>query len=699
MNREKPINKRFIVYTIFAFAVILAVCVRLFWMQIVLGDEYLIQAQEKGVRNVLIPAPRGEIVDRYGKPLVTNKTGYALQIQRTNLYNKEFDDIILKTYKLTREKNQDVCEELPISFPPYRFTFSEKYDTEEKAKKAEEDWKKRWELEECESAEDVMKALKERYNIADGYSDEELRMIVGVRFDMVLNNFSVSSPYTLAENIDMELVTVIKEDESEYPCVSVVTQYVRQFPNGSLAAHILGRVGKISDTEYEKMKDSGYKLSDEIGKQGIEKVCEEYLRGVDGKSEFVQTSEGFEENPQARVEAKTGNYAVLTIDSQMQTILEKTLEDTILAIRKLGSGYKNSGGDAAGGAAVVLDVNSGEVLSMAAYPTYDPNYFNEQYNQLLEDELNPMWNRAIGGAYAPGSTFKMLTSIAALEEGIITPNTVIRDEGIYKFYDDYQPKCWIYTRSGETHGNCTVASALENSCNYFYYETGRLLGINKLNKYQEMFGLGQYSGIELSSEEAKGTMAGPAERERVGGRQWSGGDTIQAAIGQSDNLFTPIQLANYVATLVNGGRHYKPHLIKEIRSPLTGEIVFKSKPEVVSDLDLKQENLNAVMKGMLDVTQEGTASSVFEDYPVQVGGKTGSAQVAKGSDNGVFVAFAPFDEPQIAIAVVVEHGNSGGDVAPVARAIFDYYFSINYTEATGEAPDEELQTNVMTLLR
>ena len=693
MNREQKINKRFVVYALFCTAVILCICAKLFSMQIISGDYYLNEAMKKGVRNVVVPAPRGEIVDRFGKPLVTNKVGYALQIQRTNLYNKEFDDIILKTYKLASKKNQQICEKLPISFYPYRFTFEDTAENEQDAKNAESEWKKRWELDENYSADEVMHALKERYNIADGYTADELRMIVGVRYDMTLCNFSVSTPYILAENIDMELVTTIKENETEYPCVSVVNKYLRQFPNNSLASHILGRVGKISDTEYAALKKDGYKMTDEIGKQGIEKVCETYLKGRDGKREFVQTSEGFEENQSAHVDAVSGNYAVLTIDSEMQKILESSLADTIEKIRKKGAGKKNTGADAAGGSAVILDVNSGDVLAMATNPTYDANKFGELYNELLNDENKPMWNRAIGGAYAPGSTFKMLTSIAALEENVITPNTVIRDEGVYKYYKDYQPKCWIYTKTGRTHGDCTVSSALENSCNYFYYETGRQLGIEKLNKYEEMFGLGQYSGIEISAEEAKGTVAGPEEREKSGGREWSGGDTIQAAIGQSDNLFTPIQLANYVATLVNGGKRYKPHLIKEVRSPSTGEIVYESKPEILNNLNLKEENVRAVMKGMLDVTQEGTASGVFENYPVKVGGKTGSAQVAKGSDTGVFVAFAPYDDPQIAIAVVVEHGNSGGDVAPVARSVFDYYFNLN-----GNANQNTAQTQTMNLI-
>lgn len=695
MNRERKMNKRFIVYAAFSAAIIFLICSRLFYMQIISGDYYLQEATKKGVRSVVISAPRGEIVDRYGKPLVTNKVGYALQIQRTNLYNKEFDDIILKTYKLAKEKNQQICENLPISFYPYEFTFSQDEPDEQKAKESEKEWKKKWELDENLTAAEVIEKLKERYNIADGYTNDEMRMIVGVRYDMVVCNFSVSTPYTLAENIDMEIVTTIKENETEYPCVSVVNKYFRYFPNGSLAAHILGRVGKISDTEYESLKKSGYKMTDEIGKQGIEKVCENFLKGKDGKREFVQTSEGFEENLSAHIDAESGNYAVLTIDSEMQKILEDSLQSTIDKIRAKGMGKKNSGADVSGAAAVVLDVNSAEVLAMASNPTYDANKFNELYQSLVEDDKKPMWNRAIGGAYAPGSTFKMLTSIAALEENVITPNTVIRDEGIYKYYDDYQPKCWIYTKTGRTHGDCTVSSALENSCNYFYYETGRKLGIEKLNRYTKLFGLGEKTGIEISSEEAKGTVAGPEAREKSGGRQWSGGDTIQAAIGQSDNLFTPLQLANYVATLVNGGKRYKPHLIKEVRSSVDGELVYETKPEILNNLELKEENVNAVLKGMLDVTQEGTASSIFENYPIKIGGKTGSAQVAKGSDNGVFVAFAPYDDPQIAIAIVVEHGNSGGDVAPVARSVFDYYFSVG--EKTQNETDIKNQT--MTLIQ
>lgn len=697
MLREKPVNKRFIVYSAFTLLIVFVLSLRLFMVQIVNGEKYLKEAEKKSVRNVVIPAPRGEIVDRFGNPLVTNKMGYAVQIQRTNIYNKEFDDILLKTYKLLKEKNQEVEEELPISFYPYEFTFKEKYEDEERAKKAESEWKEKWDIDSSLSAKETLYELKERYKIENGYTEDEIRMIVGVRYDMVLKNFSVSLPYTMAENIDMEILTIIKENESEYPCVSVVAKYERQFPNGQLAAHILGRTGQISGEEYEAMKNDGYKLTDHIGKQGIEKVCENYLRGVDGVAGFVQTSDGFKENPDARVEAIPGNYAVLTIDSKMQEVLENSLESTILGIRERGDGYKNAGGDAAGGAAVVLDVNSGEVLAIASYPTYDPNFYNENYTKLAENKFNPMWNRAIGGAYAPGSTFKMLTSIAALEEGVITPSTVIEDEGVYKFYDDYQPKCWIYTRNGTTHGPTTVASALENSCNYFYYETGRLLGIEKLNKYQKMFGLGEKSGIELSLEESKGTVAGPEERERIGGRKWSGGDTIQASIGQSDNLITPIQLANYVATLVNGGKRYMPHIIKEIRSPETGKIIKTVKPEIIEDLDIDEKNLKAVMKGMLGVTQDGTASSVFENYPVAVGGKTGSAQVATGSDNGVFVAFAPYDDPQIAIAIVVEHGNSGGDVAPVARSIFNYYFGISDNEEETPRPNKYVPS--MTLRR
>ncbi len=674
-GNKTPDSKRLKVYTAFIIIIACIIGLRLFWMQIIKGDTYAMQAEQKQMRSVVQKAPRGEIVDRFGKPLVTNKMGYSIQIQKTSLKNDEFNAMLLKIYNILDEHGEQVLHTFPIGDFPLRFTFIDEYEEAEAIKK-ESAWKKANDYSEDMSAEQVFAKLRSRYRVDDSYSVEDALKIVSVRYEMEMRYFGVSTPFTIASDVDMELVTKFKEEQTEYPCINITTEYLREYTQGNLAAHILGRCGKISAEEYDKLKSKGYKINDELGKQGIEKEFEEYLKGVDGYTSLVQTPNGFEVNPDMGKEAVPGNYVVLTIDSDLQKTLERALGKTIAEIRSRGGDPSaKSGGDAYCGAAVVMNPQNGEILALASWPTFDPATFNEDYKDLLNDKNKPMWNRAISGTYPPGSTYKMLTSIAALETGFITPQTTIVDEGIYRVYQDYQPKCWIYTRSGQTHGEQNVSQALTNSCNYFYYEVARQMGIEKIDEYAKMFGFGEKTGIELASEEEKGRLAGPEDREKYGGSPWRAGDTLQAAIGQSDNLFTPLQLANYLSTLINGGKRYTPHLVKTIRSPLDGSILYETQPTVVGEVSMKSENVRAVLEGMLGVTENGTASSAFKEYPIKVGGKTGSAQVAVGSDNGVFVGYAPYDNPQLAVAVVVEHGNSGGDVVPIVKAVFDKYFN------------------------
>ena len=677
-NSKKTDSARLKVYAAFIGVIVCVIVCRLFWMQIVMGNTYAQRAEQKQMRSVALKAPRGEIVDRFGKPFVTNKTGYSIQIQKTNLKNDEFNEMLLKIYKIISEHGQEVSETLPIEGFPLRYTFADEYEEADvsKTQNAEKKWKKSLDYNENITVEEAFSKLRSRYKIDESYSDEDALKIVALRYEMEIRLFSASTPFTIASDVDMELVTKFKEKQSEYPCINVITEYIREYAQGNIASHLLGRTGKMSAEEYETLKTEGYKMNDEIGKQGIEKEFETYLKGTDGYTSLIQTPNGFEVQPESGKEAVPGNYVVLTIDSQLQKTLERALGQTIADIRSRGgSPSAKSGGDAYCGAAVVMNPQNGEILAMASWPTFNLATFNEDYKELLNDENKPMWNRAISGTYPPGSTFKMLTSIAALETGYITPQTIINDEGIYKYYQDYQPKCWIWTKTRQTHGEQNVSQALANSCNYFYYEVGRQMGIETLNEYAKMFGFGQKTGIELSAEEEKGRIAGPEDREKYKMGQWRGGDTLQASIGQSENLFTPLQIANYVSTLINGGTRYRPHLVKTIRSPVDGSVIYETQPEVMGEVSMKSENLRAVLEGMLGVTENGTASSAFKEYPIKVGGKTGSAQVAVGSDNGVFVGFAPYDNPQIAVAVVVEHGNSGGDVVPIVKAVFDEYFN------------------------
>lgn len=683
-NRKRDVT-RVKVYTVFIGIIVGIIVCRLFWMQIIKGNTYAIQAEQKQYRSVLVKAPRGEIVDRFGTPLVTNKTGYSVQIQKTNLKNDEFNAKLLQIYNLIIAHGEDVLQNFPIAYAPtentfMRFTFADEYsaDEAEKAQKAEQSWKKAQEYDEDITADEAFNKFRSRYRVDEAYGIEDALKIVSLRYEMETRYFSVSTPFTIAQDVGMELVTKFKEEQAEYPCVNITTEYIREYTHGNLAAHILGRIGKLSPEEYEKLRSQGYKMNDEVGKQGIEKEFEQYLRGDDGRTTLIQTPNGFEVQQESGEEAVPGNYVVLTIDAKLQRTLENVLGQTIANIRARGGAPSaKSGGDAYCGAAVVMNPQNGEILAMASWPTFNPARFNEDYKKLLNDNNKPMWNRAISGTYPPGSTYKMLTSIAALESGVITPYTTINDEGVYRYYSDYQPKCWIWTKTRQTHGEQNVTQAITNSCNYFYYEVSRQMGIEKLDEYAKMYGFGQKTGIELVNEEEKGRLAGPEDREKYGGPQWRPGDTLQASIGQSDNLFTPIQLANYLSTLVNGGKRFRPYLVKTIRSPIDGGIIYQTQPEIMGEVSVKPENLRAVLEGMLGVTENGTASSAFKDYPIKVGGKTGSAQVAVGSDNGVFVGFAPYDNPQIAIAVVIEHGNSGGDVVPIVKGVFDEFFNNN----------------------
>jgi len=677
-KQKDKTKRRFTAYAIFIGIIAVVFIGRLFVMQIVDGDDYLKQAEQRQIRSVNIKAPRGEILDRYGRPLVTNKVGYSLHVQRTTLNNTEFNSILLRLYRLIESEGSEVLESFPITlYEPLEFTFSQRYPEEEKAREEELKWKNDSIIKFGDDATtlEVIERYRNRYKISDDYSLEDQRRIIGMRYAMELIGSSVTSPYVVASDVNMSLVTKIKEERQDYPCVNVVNDYVREYKQGSIAAHILGRIATISPKEYEVKKALGYRLTDFIGKDGIEFEYEDALRGADGYNSLVETSEGFVAQPGVSKDPIPGDFVVLTIDSKLQATLEDALGKTIDDIRMRGGDpSEKSGGDAYCGAAVVIDIHTGEILAMATWPTFDPSEFSSKYNELSADPNKPMWNRAISGAYPPGSSFKMLVSIAALETGIIDRNTVIKDEGVYTLYQGYQPACWLWRRNQTTHGNQTVSTALANSCNYFYYEVGRELGIDIINEYARKFGFGDYTGIELKSAETKSRIAGPEDRERYGGEPWTGGDVLQASIGQSDNLFTPLQLANYVATLVNGGIRYQPHIVKTVRSSVDSSNIADTVPTVLETIPMKPENIEAVLEGMLGVTENGTAASAFNGYAIKVGGKTGSAQVDKGSDHGVFVGFAPYDNPEIAVAVVIEHGNSGSDLVPVVKAVFDAYF-------------------------
>ncbi len=668
MQKKGLRNRYNILYILLALLTVLVIQ-RLFVLQISDGENYREISDSRLARNIPVKAPRGEILDRYGRALITNRIGYTIAIAKIDDDTQKLNDVVLNLASLFDANELPYEDSLPISKKePYAFEFSA--DTQEQWQEKETEFKKRFKCSEQATVQEVVETLKERYAITDTYSEEDARKILGIRYEMEQRQFSSNNPYVFAKDVDIGLVTQIKEQRDNYSCISVYQEPIREYTCGTTAAHLLGQIGIISQTEYEKLKDQGYGMNDYVGKQGAEKAFEQYLKGTDGTNSIERKIEEGKSEIVYSQDPVPGNTVILTIDLDLQKAAEEALEKHI---KRIASTSKyNNGNDADAGAAVAIDLNSGEILALASYPSYDPASFYENYNEILNSPGNPMLNRAISGIYEPGSTFKLATSIAGLEGGHITPTETIVTKGRYH-YLDHDFDCNIYRSSGGNHGTINISQALRDSCNYFFYEVGRRTGIEEIDYYAQMLGLGEYTGIELS-EEVKGQLAGPEERE-ASGRQWYPGDVLQAAIGQSDNLFTPLQIANYVATVANGGTNYKAHLLKAVKSNTEQKIIEEVQPEVRNKIEIQPQNLEAILKGMGMVTATGgTASSVFADFPVKTGGKTGSAQVSNGSANGIYVGFAPFDDPQIAVAVVVEHGASGSGVSPIARDIFEQYF-------------------------
>ncbi len=356
------------------------------------------------------------------------------------------------------------------------------------------------------------------------------------------------------------------------------------------------------------------------------------------------------------------------MDIECQQVAEDALKTTIDTIN---AGRQEGDKLAEGGAVVVLDIRNFDVLASASYPTYHLETFSRDYSDLVSNPMNPLFNRAIQGTYSPGSTFKMVTAIAALNEGIINTETQIYDDGIYTEYRGYHPRCWIYPG---THGAINVIEALEVSCNYFFYYIGDRTGIDNISKYAAQFGLGENTGIEL--DESTGTLATRESKEETIHESWYGGNTLQAAIGQSYNLFTPMQIASYCATIANNGTRYAAHLLKNITTHDNSETVYEYSPEILSFVQADPVYFSAIRQGMLNVSRNGTAASVFGSYFVDVASKTGTVQLGENvENNAIFIAYAPFDDPQIAVAVVVESGGAGSAVTQIAKSVFDYYFS------------------------
>ena len=681
-NRKANVNLRYNTLTVLIYVVGIILIAQLFNLQIVHGAEYREQSNTRLTRESTLEAARGAILDKTGTPLVTSSMQFSLEMYKTKVDNDTLNENILNMIQVLEKYSISYVDSFPININPFEFKISDETLSQ---------WKESNDLDENLTAEQVFNEFKDKYKIKNT-DISEVRKIIAIRYELAQKGYSSTKAVTIATNIPREAVAEFSENSSKFSGINIVVEPVRSYTSGTLASHILGYASQISADEYETRKNT-YDQNDIIGKTGIEYVFEEYLKGKNGTKQIDMDVDGTTTAEYISEEAVAGSDVVLTIDANLQ----KVTEDALAAnIQKIASGGFGKAYDAKAGACVVMNVNTGEVLAMASYPTYNPADFvggisNENWAKYRDDEAKPLVDKAIQNSYSPGSTFKMITAIAGLESGVINLNTRINDTGVYTKYSDYQPRCWYYTDYHRGHGYLDVSGAIEKSCNYFFYETADRMGIDTLVRFAKYFGLGTKTGIELQGETA-GVVASKEARAELHPDEpyWSAGHTLQAAIGQSDNEFSPLQMARYISMLVNGGHRVDVSIVKTIRNADGSEVSREEinkfvnsklgiEEETAEDIEINQDYLNAVLQGMKSVTSDsgGTAYVRFRDFNVSVGGKTGSAEAAGNKVHAWFVGFAPFENPEIAIVVMVENGGHGNYTAEVVRDIMAEYFGMN----------------------
>ncbi|MBR1802730.1 MAG: hypothetical protein IJ777_02000 [Clostridia bacterium] len=535
-NRHERLRYNIIIVIIYVIGVILLA--QLFRLQIIHGEEYRTTSNTRLTRESTLKAARGNILDRSGNKLVTTQMGFSLELYKTKLENQTLNDTILQLVNVLEKNKDGYIDHLPITVEPYQFTYS--------SEEAQQKWKINNGIEQNASAEQAFEKLKERYHIQTE-NIQEARKIMAIRYEITRNGFSNIKPITISKNISRTSALQIREQSNQFPGASVVTEPIVTYPYGSLASHVLGYVGMISADEYNTKKDT-YDINDLIGRDGVQYTLEKYLKGQDGVRQIDMSVDGTITEEYIAQEAVSGHNVVLTIDANLQKVTEQALEKNIKKIASGGYGKKY---DAKAGAAIVMNIKTGEILALASYPNYEPELFIKGISQKQLDEYNAnksQRNRAIAEIYAPGSTFKMVSATAGLESGTVTTSTLINDTGVYP--KAHKPSCWYWSSYHSGHGYLNISQAIKKSCNYYFYELGYRTGIDTIAKYAAMYGLGSKTGIELAGE-SSGIIATPEYCKQVEHRDWQLGETLSAVIGQSYNSFTPIQMVRYIGMLAN----------------------------------------------------------------------------------------------------------------------------------------------------
>ena len=669
-------NVRYNILYILVYVVGIVLIFQLFNLQIVHGEEYLQRANSRLTRETKIRAARGNILDCNGNILAGNEIKYSLKIYKSKIDEQNLNTTILNAIYVLEKNGDKYNDEFPININPVSF----KYENQEIINK----WLEENDLAEGTTAEQALEYFIDEYSLKQ-YSLEDARKIIAVRYGIDTNGYSSMRGYEISPEVCEKSVAQIEEMNHSFPGINIEYRPIRKYYYSSLASHVLGYVGKIGNEEYTQ--NEGYELDDYIGKTGIEYVCEKFLKGKDGLKQTDMSIDGTTTGEYITEEAISGSNVMLTINAKVQQVAEKALKENI---EKINNGDYGEKREVYAGSVVVLNVKTGEVISMVSYPDFEPQLFvdgisTEKWNEYTVKGRSALINRTMQSAYAPGSIFKMVPAIAGLETGKITKDEQIECAGIYP--GGYKPKCWYYTTYGRGHGYLTVSQAIQKSCNCYFYEVGTRIGIDNIEKYATYFGLGQKTNIELPGE-ISGTLAGKKLYEKLD-ETWYYGNTLSAVIGQAENNFTPIQMARYIAMLTNGGKKLDLTIIKDIINNQGESIKTEEVKDYINkrlgiektseeNLNIQKENLKTVLEGMQSVTEEGgTAYSVFRDFPIQVGGKTGSAEAGNDKTNAWFVGLAPYENPEIAVVVLVENGAHGYYSAEVTKEIMEAYFGLN----------------------
>ena len=676
----------------------------LYDLQIIKGEEYAHAAEEITEKDVAVTAARGAILDRYGRVLVSNKECYNLSIDTDKLFASEDPNgTLLQLVSLVEQYGDQYTDDLPITRePPFEYdpnmtaiqrTMLEAYFERHRSGLPSD----------YPTAVELLSYMRTRYDIDNSYSAEEMRTIAGLRYSINVRYAINTADYVFVQDASMKLTTSIMEQK--LAGIEVSRSYVRSFGT-EYAAHLLGYVGLMTQEEYEKYSLYNYAVNAMVGKDGVEYAFENYLHGRDGKMREYRNASGTILGTVYLEEPEPGNNVYLTLDIVLQEQVERILDNGIEILmreRRLEKASEEAEGnwnfkdgywEISGAAAVVVDVKNGAPLAIASWPTYDGTNVIEKYAELLEMPNAPLFNRALMGAYAPGSAFKPCTAMAALSTGLIDSEYRVKCEGIFTKYaaDGYAPECWIWRASTNpnehyTHPELNITTALLHSCNYFFYTVGDKLGIDAMEQYARKFGLGEHTGIELT--ETVGNMSNQRNHADYTGTEWRQGDTLQAAIGQSDSIFSPLQLAEYCATVANGGHRHSASLLGEVRSYDYSESLYTRDAQEISTVDSPDYNWAVVQEGMREVANSPLNDNVskhFVDMPNsrRTAAKTGTAQKGENIVNdAIFICYAPFDNPEVAVAIVVERGKAGANCAFMARQILDAYFNIkSYTDTS-----------------